>query len=78
MPKPSKPKPRQPPEDESVPFLLSVAENAIRDALHKASSESHSLQLESLTDALLSVSTAQHLFSHDRDYFHNKACDDED
>lgn len=73
-PRRRKPKPVASPE-ESVQFLLDVAENALRDALPQAAGTAHPIQLESITDALLSVASAKHFLSKDPDYFVNKLDD---
>lgn len=77
--KPRKPKATKPNlPDFSVSVLLESAEMSLRDALKAATAEAHALQLEAISDALLSLAAAQHMMTHDRDYFDQKAHEDDE
>lgn len=64
-----KPTPPEEPKDESVMFLLDTAELTIRDAITKASQTAHAVQMDSLTDALMSLAQAKFYFNKPEDYF---------
>jgi hypothetical protein len=61
---------------EDTQFLISVAENALRDAIQKAAPFAHGAQIQTLTFALTQVQSASHALTHDPEYFNE--CDNDD
>lgn len=74
--KPKKPSPPDEPRDESVLFLLETAELTIRDAIGKASQKAHAVQMEALSDILLTIAQAEYYFRQPDDYFSKLEKDD--
>lgn len=77
--KPRKKKaPAAPIEPFTTSTLLEAAEAALRDALNSAISTAHPTQLSGITDALMSLQSAKHLFTHESEYFNEKQHEDDD
>lgn len=59
----------EPEKNESVEFLLTAAENCVRDAMQQAVGKAHSVQIETLSDILLNISNAKVYFGQDPEFF---------
>jgi hypothetical protein len=76
--KPRKKAVKPPVDPFTTTTLLEAAEACLRDALKAAIPTAHPIQLEGITDALLSLESAKHLFTHDVAYFTEKAHEDDE
>lgn len=60
---------------EDTQFLLTVAENAVRDAIVKSGPLAHGTQMHELAQALLQLQGARHAFTHPPEWFDH--CEDD-
>lgn len=62
-------------QTENITFLISVADNAVRDAIKQAADRAHPVQLEALVEVLVRVEISKQMLVKDPNYFLD---DDED